>query len=72
LGESDVIPVGLGLCWAGYTLGIWGYCLLQGYNVTFAQLFGATWPGVSVSKTPGKKLGTITSPSVSTTDPGEL
>jgi len=39
-----MIPIGLGLALAGYTVGIWGYCLVRGYNVTFMQLFKPTWP----------------------------
>ena len=40
-----MIAIGLGLAWAGYTVGIWGYCLVRGYDVTFMQLFKGTWPG---------------------------
>jgi hypothetical protein len=42
-----VIPIGLGLAWGGYTIGVWGYCLIRGYDVTFLQLFKATWPGTA-------------------------
>lgn len=37
--------VALGICWAGYTLSMWGYCLVKGYDVPFSGLFHATWPG---------------------------
>ena len=37
-----MIAIGMGLVWAGYTIGIWGYCLVQGYDVTFASLFGTS------------------------------
>jgi len=40
-----VTAIGVGLAWAGYTLGIWGFCLVRGYNVSFMQLFKGTWPG---------------------------
>lgn len=40
-----MIAIGLGLAWAGYAAGIWGYCLVRGYDVTFRQCFAATWPG---------------------------
>jgi len=40
-----VIPVGLGLAFVGYTVGIWGYCLVRGYNVTFPELFQSEWGG---------------------------
>jgi len=33
-----------GVTFAGYTLGIWGYCLVRGYDVTFSALFHPTWP----------------------------
>lgn len=48
-GAVGLVPVGLGVAWLGYTCGIWGYCLVRGYNVTFTQCFKATWPG---GKTP--------------------
>lgn len=53
--------IGMGLAFLAYTGGIWGYCLIRGYNVTPADLFKTTWPGVQVSITPspGHKLGTI-------------
>jgi hypothetical protein len=35
----------MGMAWVGYTLGIWGYCLVRGYDVTFMQLFKPVWPG---------------------------
>jgi hypothetical protein len=40
-----MVPIGLALAWAGYTVGIWGYCLVRGYDVTFVQCFKTTWPG---------------------------
>lgn len=45
MGESHVIVIGLGVLLGGYTIGIWGYCLVNGYNVPFMQLFGNTWNG---------------------------
>lgn len=30
--------IGFGLAWAGYTLGMWGFCLIRGYNITLAEL----------------------------------
>lgn len=50
-----MIPVGLGLVWAGYTVGMWGYCLVRGYNVTFMQLFKPAWPGAA--KASGAAVG---------------
>jgi len=67
-------PVGIAIVFAGYTIGLWGYCLLKSYDVTFRQLFATTWPGLQSSVTPptgGHKLGTINN-STSTSDPGQL
>jgi hypothetical protein len=53
-----MVPIGMALAWAGYTLGMWGYCLVRGYNVTFMQLFGSSWPGPKISASPiVKKTG---------------
>jgi hypothetical protein len=69
-----VVAIGMGLVFAGYAVGIWGYCLVRGYDVSFAT----QWPGVQVSQnTPGQvlrpgshKLGTIIG-HASTTNPGQ-
>jgi hypothetical protein len=42
-----MVAIGLGLAWAGYTVFMWGYCLVRDYNVTIPDLFKTTWPGVS-------------------------
>jgi hypothetical protein len=42
-----MIAIGVGLAWAGYAIGIWGVCLIRGYDVTFMQLFKPTWPGTA-------------------------
>jgi hypothetical protein len=40
----------MGITWFGYSVALWGYCLIKGYNVTLAKLvnpvhpFAATWP----------------------------
>ena len=48
-----MIAIGFGLAWAGYAIGMWGYCLVRDYNVTFADLFKATWPGLAAGTGPG-------------------
>lgn len=40
-----MIALGLAVVWVGYTVAIWGYCLVRDYNVTVPDLFKATWPG---------------------------
>jgi hypothetical protein len=51
MGEPDMIPIGLAAVFAAYSIGIWGYCLVRGYNVTFMQLFKGQWPGAAAAKT---------------------
>ena len=45
-----MVPIGMALAWGGYTLGVWGYCLVRGYDVTFMQMFKGQWPGGAASK----------------------
>jgi hypothetical protein len=47
-----VTAIGFAVAWAGYAIGIWGYCLLRDYNVTLPGLFKTTWPGSSSGTTP--------------------
>jgi len=57
-----VTTIGIGMVFGAYALGMWGYCLVRGYNVTFPQLFGQTWPGQQVNSTApadGHSLGVI-------------
>ena len=39
-----MIAVGMLLTWAGYSISLWGWCLLRGYNVTLGQLMSPTHP----------------------------
>lgn len=38
-----MVAIGMALVWGGYAIGIWGYCLVNGYDVTFGSLFGTKW-----------------------------
>lgn len=58
-----MMAVALGVAWAGYAVGIWGYCLVRGYDVPFTGLFHATWPaggGSSGTTAPPANPGTGT------------
>ena len=57
-----MVAIGMALIWGGYTIGIWGYCLVNGYDVTFTSLFGTKW----VSAQSG---GSVQAPA-NPTDPG--
>jgi hypothetical protein len=39
-----MIPVGMAIMFLAYTAGLWGFCLVRGYNVPFTSLFATTWP----------------------------
>lgn len=75
---AGVVAIGMALVFAGYAVGIWGYCLVRGYDVSFANVFGMAWPGVQVTSggsgqvvlPGGHRLGTITGHTV-TTNPGQ-
>jgi len=61
--------IGMGLTFGAYTLGLWGYCLIKGYDVPFSALFALTWGGAQVNMTAptaGHKLGTINNTTVET------
>lgn len=37
--------IGIGLAFVGYTLGLYGFILLKGYNISFKELWSPTnWP----------------------------
>lgn len=36
--------IGMGLAWFGYSLTLWGYCLVRGYNVKFTDLVNPVHP----------------------------
>lgn len=39
-----MLAVGMLLAWSGYSLGLFGWCLLRGYNVTAGQLMSPVHP----------------------------
>ena len=39
-----MLPVGMLLTWAGYSVSLWGWCLLRGYDVTLGQLMSPVHP----------------------------
>lgn len=45
-----MIPIGFVLVWAGYTVGLKGWALLQGWDITFASMvspvrwYQGAWP----------------------------
>jgi hypothetical protein len=40
-----MVALGIGLVFVGYSIGLYGYILLRGYNIAFTQMFSfSTWP----------------------------
>lgn len=66
-----MVAVGVGLVFAGYAVGLWGYCLVRGYDVSFRDVFRTQWQGAQVVPSPGHKLGTIPG-HVTTQNPGQV
>jgi hypothetical protein len=65
-----MVAVAVGLGFAGYTIGLWGYCLVRGYDVSFRDMFRTRWQGAQVIPSKGHKLGTIIT-STGTSNPGQ-
>ena len=55
-----MVAIGVGMVWLAYTGGLYGYCLVRGYNVTLKQLLSPQWPP-QVAKT-GPQGGSGLSP----------
>jgi len=37
--------IGIGLAWVSYTVGLYGYCLIKGYDISPKDLFNReAWP----------------------------
>jgi len=41
--------IAMAMMFAGYTIGLYAYCLIRGYNVSPKQLFSSVWPPVESS-----------------------
>lgn len=52
-----MVAIAIGLVWLGYTSGLYGYCLLRGYNVTPKQLLSPSWPPSTVAGGPPPSSG---------------
>ena len=74
-----MIAVGMGLVWLGYTAGLWGYSLLQGYNLSLGQLispggyYKGHWPPQKAGNTvifPSGTKASLTSVALSPGTPG--
>ena len=59
--------IGIGLVWGGYTLGLLGWCMITGRNVSIRQLVDfTTWPPAS----PAASGSAAAAPSATSTGSG--
>lgn len=54
--------IGMFLLWGGYTLTFWGYCRLQGYNISIGELvvpgrYTGSWPPPLIDDNPNPMGG---------------
>lgn len=52
--------IGVGLAWLAYTVGLYGYCLFRGYNITPKQLLSTTWPPAKTTTSSTGGTGSVT------------
>lgn len=69
--------IGMGIIWGGWTLGLWGYCLLRGYDVTLGQLINPVhqldWKTATGNLTPDTQIvpGGQNTPASGSSQPGQ-
>jgi hypothetical protein len=52
-----MVAIGMGVLWAAYLIGIYGYCLVRGYDVPFGNLLKTSWvAGTPAAAAPGAGL----------------
>lgn len=52
-----MLALGMGLLFVGYTVSLYGYILIKGYDISFAQMFGSNWPPTAVQGGNYTKVG---------------
>lgn len=52
-----MMAVALAVAWAGYAVGMWGYCLVRGYDVPFSGVLKPVWPGGGTTVAPNANAG---------------
>jgi len=76
--EQAMIAIGMGLAWLSYATGLWGYCLIRGYDISPKQIFSPVgfyagpWPPPPASNTEIIPSGTPAAPSAVAAAPTSL
>lgn len=66
-----MFALGLGVLYLGYSVTLYGYILIRGYDVSFKQMFVGEWPPTSGSTAPAATAPTVGGASTPTaTSPG--
>lgn len=39
-----MFALGLGVLYIGYSVGLYGYCVIRGYDISFVEMFVGPWP----------------------------
>lgn len=72
-----MFALGLGVLYGGYVIGLYGYILIRGYDVSFLEMFAGPWPptvGASAQfkQTAGTEM--LTGPGITSPDqtPGNV
>jgi hypothetical protein len=74
-----MVAIAMLLLWGGYSTGLWGWCLIRDYNITFGQLtdplhpYTGPWPPAKIPATqvwPGKSATATAGGGVSETQTG--
>ncbi len=52
-----MVAVGMGVLWASYTVGLYGWVLIKGYDKSFGSLFRTTWASPAPAARPAAPGG---------------
>lgn len=68
-----MFALGMGVLFIGYSVGLYGYCVIRGYDVAFLEMFVGPWPptaAASAGFTTANPLSTspLSGPGITTPD----
>ena len=63
-----MFALGLGVLYVGYTVGLYGYILIRGYDVSFLEMFAGPWPPTVGASDQFKASALVVGPGVTSPD----
>jgi hypothetical protein len=64
-----MFALGLGVLYIGYSVGLYGYILIRGYDVSFLEMFAGPWPPtVGASNQFQPSANVLSGPGITTPD----